>query len=50
MSFEKSLLGIGETPWVVKLARELERFFKDTLVVYNQARGNYRRIPAVGVQ
>lgn len=46
--FEKSLLGIEETPWVIKLARELGRIFKGTLVIYNQGTGNCRRIPSCG--
>lgn len=46
--FKKSLLDIGETSWVSNWLRELGRFFKDTLVVYNQGTGNYRRIPSCG--
>lgn len=35
LCFEKSLLGIQETPQVFRVASELERYFKDTLVVFS---------------
>ena len=39
LCFEKSLLGIQDTPWVFRVASELERYFKDTLVVFSWAQG-----------
>lgn len=35
LCFEKLLLGIQETPWVFRVASELERYFKDTLAVFS---------------
>lgn len=37
--FEKSLLGIRETPWVFRVPGDLERYFKDILVVFTWAWG-----------
>lgn len=37
--FEKSLLGIQETPWVFRVPGDLERYFKDILVVFTWAWG-----------
>lgn len=50
LCFEKSLLDIRETPGVFRLASELGRFFKDTLIVYNQAQGITGEFPTVGMQ
>lgn len=50
LCFEKSLLGIRETLGVFRLASELGRFFKDTLIVYNQAQGITGEFSAVGMQ
>lgn len=39
LRFEKLLLGIQETPWVFRVASELERYFKDTPAVFSWAQG-----------